>query len=46
MGAYLAAEMVAPNQETHLIGLFASGLAMGVGSLIFPTKISTSDELS
>lgn len=46
MGAYLAAEMVLPNQETHLIGLFASGLAMGIGSLIFPSKTLTPDELS
>jgi Na+/proline symporter len=45
-GAYLAAEMIVPNQETHLIGLFASALAMGVGSYIFPTKTLTPDELS
>ena len=46
MGAYLAAEMVLPNQETHLIGLFASGLAMVLGSYIFPTKIPTIHDLS
>ena len=46
MGAYLAAEMVLPDQETHLIGLFSSGLAMGIGSLIFPSKTLTPDELS
>ena len=46
MGAYLAAEMVLPNQETHLIGLFASGLAMVLGSFIFPTKIPTTHDLS
>jgi hypothetical protein len=45
-GTYLAAEIVVPNQETHLIGLFASALAMGVGSYIFPTKTLTPDELS
>jgi SSS family transporter len=46
MVAYLAAESYLPEQETHLIGLFASGLAMVLGSLFFPKKTSTSHALS
>ncbi len=38
MAAYLAAETYLPEQETHLIGLLFSGLAMAVGSFLFPTK--------
>lgn len=46
MAAYLAAEFHLPEQETHLIGLFASGLAMVLGSLFFPKKTSISHDLS
>ena len=46
MAAYLAAEFHLPDQETHLIGLFASGLAMLLGSLIFPKKTTTNHDLS
>ena len=46
MAAYLAAESFLPDQETHLIGLFASGLGMVLGSLIFPKKTPSSHELS
>jgi len=46
MASYLAAETFLPNQETHLLGLLASGLAMGIGSLIFPNKLSSNHELS
>jgi len=46
MAAYLAAEFHLPDQETHLIGLFASGLAMLLGSLIFPKKPSSNHDLS
>ena len=46
MAAYLAAEFHLPEQETHLIGLFASGLAMLLGSLIFPKKTTTNHDLS
>ena len=46
MAAYLAAEFHWPDQETHLIGLFASGLAMLLGSLIFPKKTTTNHDLS
>jgi Na+/proline symporter len=38
MASYLAAENYLPEQETHLIGLLFSGLAMAVGSFLFPTK--------
>lgn len=46
MGSYLAAETYLPNQETHILGLLASGLAMGIGSLIFPNKLPSTHELS
>jgi len=46
MASYLAAETFLPNQETHLLGLLASGLAMGIGSLIFPKKLPSNHELS
>ena len=46
MAAYLAAEFHLPDQETHLIGLFASGFAMLLGSLIFPKKTTTNHDLS
>jgi Na+/proline symporter len=46
MAAYLAAEAYLPEQETHLIGLLASGLAMIVGSFLFPTKIPVTHALS
>ncbi|MCM0041304.1 MAG: sodium:solute symporter family protein [Algoriphagus sp.] len=46
MATYLAAETYIPDQETHILGLFASGLGMGIGSLIFPNKLSTTHDLS
>jgi SSS family transporter len=45
MASYLAAESLLPDQEPHLLGLVASGIAMIVGSLIFPKKISTTHDL-
>lgn len=46
MAAYLAAETYLPEQETHLLGLLASGLAMVVGSFLFPTKKPVTHALS
>jgi Na+/proline symporter len=46
MAAYLAAEIYIPDQETHLLGLVASAIGMLVGSLIFPKKLTTANELS
>lgn len=45
MATYLAAETYIPDQETHILGLLASGLGMGIGSLIFPNKLSTTHDL-
>jgi SSS family transporter len=46
MAAYLVAESFLPEQETHLLGLLASGLAMAVGSFLFPTHKPISHALS
>jgi hypothetical protein len=45
MIVYLASENYLQTDESHLIGLFGSGLSMLIGSVLFPEKNNTTYEL-